>query len=32
MRRPFKEPPIVVNYFFHEQIKRSAKKGADKNA
>lgn len=29
MHRPFNEPPVIVNYFYHEQIKRSAmKKGA----
>lgn len=32
MHRPFEAPPIVVNFFFHEEIKKSAKKGADKNA
>lgn len=26
IKRPFDEPPIVVNYFFHEEIKPSAKK------
>lgn len=26
VKRPFDEPPIVVNYFFHEQIIPSAKK------
>lgn len=26
IRRPFEEPPIVVNYFFHEEIIPSAKK------
>lgn len=26
MHRPFTEPPVIVNYFYHEQIKRSAKK------
>ncbi len=26
IRRPFDEPPIVVNYFFHEEIIPSAKK------
>lgn len=26
LHRPFEEPPIVVNYFFHEQITSSAKK------
>lgn len=28
MLRPFGEPPIVVNYFFHEEIKKSAKRAA----
>lgn len=27
MKRPFDAPPVVVNYFYHEQIKKSAKKG-----
>lgn len=26
MRRPFDAPPVVVNYFYHEQIKKSARK------
>lgn len=26
MHRPFNEPPVIVNYFYHEQIKRSAMK------
>ena len=26
VKRPFEEPPIVVNYFFHEEIIPSAKK------
>ena len=26
-RATFGEPPIVVNYFFHEEVKKSAKKG-----
>lgn len=26
MKRPFKAPPVVVNYFYHEQIKKSAMK------
>ena len=26
MRRPFEAPPIVVNYFYHEQIKKTARK------
>lgn len=28
MSRPFDAPPVVVNYFYHEQIKRSARKEA----
>ena len=27
MRRPFGAPPVIVNYFYHEQIKKSARKG-----
>lgn len=27
MRRPFDAPPVVVNYFYHEKIKKSAKRG-----
>lgn len=30
MRRPFDAPPVVVNYFFHEEIIPSAKKKAGK--
>lgn len=26
MTRPFDAPPVVVNYFYHEQIKKSARK------
>lgn len=26
MNRPFEAPPVIVNYFYHEQIKKSAKK------
>ena len=26
IKRPFNDPPIVVNYFFHEEIIPSAKK------
>lgn len=26
IHRPFDAPPVIVNYFFHEEIKRSAKK------
>lgn len=32
IQRPFDEPPIVVNFFFHEEIKKSAKKGKSENA
>lgn len=28
MKRPFDAPPVVVNYFYHEEIKKSAKKEA----
>lgn len=30
--RPFQAPPIVVNYFYHEQIKKSARKGDERHA
>ena len=26
MERPFDAPPVIVNYFYHEQIKKSAQK------
>lgn len=26
LRRPFDAPPVVVNYFYHSEIKKSAKK------
>ena len=26
MRRPFDSPPVIVNYFYHSQIKKSAQK------
>lgn len=29
MKRPFDAPPVVVNYFYHEQIRRSARKDGD---
>lgn len=29
-RSDFGEPPIVVNYFFHEEVKKSAKKAASR--
>ena len=25
MSRPFDEPPVVVNYFFHEKIRKSSR-------
>lgn len=28
--RPFDAPPVVVNYFYHSEIKKSARKGAGK--
>lgn len=28
IQRPFGAPPVVVNYFYHEQIKKSARKDA----
>ena len=27
MMHPFEAPPVIVNYFYHEKIKKSAKKG-----
>ena len=27
MKRSFDAPPVIVNYFYHEKIKKSAKKG-----
>lgn len=32
IQRPFDAPPAVVNYFYHEKIKKSAKKGGDSHA
>lgn len=32
MRTPFSAPPVVVNFFYHEEIKKSAKKGGTANA
>lgn len=32
MKRPFDTPPVIVNYFYHEQIKKSARKGGDSHA
>ena len=27
MKRPFDAPPVIVNFFYHEEIKKSARKG-----
>jgi len=32
MKKPFKAPPVIVNFFYHEEIKKSAKKGGKINA
>ena len=32
MKRPFDAPPVIVNYFYHEQIKKSARKVGDSHA
>lgn len=32
MSRPFDAPPVIVNYFYHSKIKKSAVKGGGKNA
>lgn len=32
LRRPFEAPPVVVNYFYHEEIKKSARKGGLRHA
>ena len=32
MKRPFDAPPVIVNYFYHEQIKKSATKGGGNHA
>ena len=32
MKQPFDAPPVIVNYFYHEQIKKSARKGGDSRA
>ena len=26
LKRPFDSPPVIVNYFYHEEVKKSAKK------
>ena len=30
--RPFGAPPVIVNYFYHERIKKSARKDGDRHA
>ena len=32
MSRPFEAPPIIVNFFYHSEIKKSAKKGSERHA
>ena len=32
MEKPFDAPPVIVNFFYHEEIKKSAKKGGKTNA
>ena len=32
MKRPFDAPPVIVNFFYHEEIKKSAKKEKRDNA
>ena len=32
IQRPFEAPPLVVNYFYHEQIKKSARKEGTRHA
>jgi radical SAM mobile pair protein B len=32
MKKPFDAPPVIVNFFYHEEIKKSAKKGGITNA
>ena len=32
MSRPFDALPVIVNYFYHSEIKKSARKGGDNNA
>lgn len=29
MRRPFDAPPVIVNYFYHEEVRKSARKEAE---
>lgn len=30
--RPFSAPPVIVNYFYHSEIKKPARKGGENNA
>ena len=32
MSRPFEAPPIIVNFFYHSEIKKSARKDGDRHA
>ena len=32
MHKPFEAPPVIVNFFYHEEIKKSAKKGRQAHA
>lgn len=32
MSRPFEAPPIIVNFFYHSEIKKSAGKGGERHA
>lgn len=32
MSRPFDAPPVIVNYFYHSEIKKSARKGGENHA
>lgn len=32
MKRPFDAPPVIVNFFYHEEIKKSVLKGGTTNA
>ena len=32
LQRDFNAPPVIVNYFYHEQIKKSARKDSESHA
>ena len=32
INKPFDEPPVIVNFFYHDEIKKSAKRGGDSHA